>query len=398
MRHKAEPLEIVLEIGLNVAAKRGIDYYMANVVEALAEIDSRNRYMLFTYFFTDYDKKKSSLPNPKRGNFDLIVRQVPERLVNHLEWGWKISVIEKFLLPRRKIAIYHNLGGPRLPHLRHGKGIGTYFDLAVETLPEDPSRAPGGGKIVDPLTYDSARRADCLIATGAQTKRNLMRYYRIPEEKIAVIHTGVNLNQFHPVTDPERRREVRRRYGLPRRYLMLIGPFEPPGRCNADYVLRAYAELKREGITGERRLAFVGTRIPYLDRLFALGRDIGVREDLVSTGYVAPEDLAAVYSMAEALVHPTSAEGFGYAMEAFACGTPFITSNLPGVLEAVGDAALTVPLKEVAPLASAMRDILTRPELCRELVKKGLARAPKFSYRFVAEKLLQLYEKIARRC
>lgn len=388
------PLEILLEIGLNVAGKRGIDYYVANVIEALSEMDSRNRYTIFTYFFRDYARKRALLPCPAGENFELLVRRFPESVATALEKDWRIPLIQKVLLMGRRIHIYHALAGVKLPRLKGPRTIVTFFDLAVEAYPERGVPEPGK-KISDPYTYDVALRADCLLATGDYTKKDLIRYYGVPEEKIAVIPTGVNLKVFHPVADAAELERVRERYGLPEKYLMTIGPYVPRRRVNAETVLEAFAAAKREGSGEGVKLVLVGSRIPYVEELLGLAARLGLGSDVVAPGYVALEDLAAVYGMALAVVHPTSVEGFGFGMEVLACGTPLVTSNLPGVVEAVSDAALTVPPGDVGSLKEVLRRILTRPDLRLELREKGLARAPRFSYRMVAERMLELYERLA---
>lgn len=390
----APALDIVLEIGLNVSGKRGIDYYYAHVIDALADVDQRNRYVIFSYFFKEYARKKALLPDPGRANFKLYVPRVPESLVLKCERRWKLPVIDRVLLRGRPVSVYHSLGGGRLPFIPRAKTVLTFFDLAVEAFPADGRPEPGR-KISDPMTYEMARRADCLMATGDYTKRDLMRYYGVSEAKIAVIPTGVNLKIFRPVAEANRLDAVRRRYGLPARFLIVIGPFEPPRRTNADVTLEAFAQLRRQGVAPGCRLVFVGGRHPNLDRLLELARGLGLGEEVHCTGYVALEDLPAVYSLSEGVVHPTSVEGFGFGMEVMACGTPFVTSDLPGVVEAVGEDALTVPPRDVGRLAQALEALLTRPELRASLRAKGLARAERFSYRAIAERLVALYERLA---
>jgi glycosyltransferase involved in cell wall biosynthesis len=129
--------------------------------------------------------------------------------------------------------------------------------------------------------------------------------------------------------------------------------------------------------------------------LEALGAQLGIKHRLMMPGFVELEDLPAVYQLSLAVVHPTGVEGFGFGMEVLACGVPFVTSNLPGVVEAVGDAALTVPPGQKEPLAAAVASILQDEELRRRLSKKGLDRAAGFSYKEVAGRLVELYEKLA---
>ena len=387
------PLDIVLEVGLNADAMRGIDYYIANVVNALAGIDRVNRYAVFSYFFRDYRRKRARLPLPEGPNFEALVRRFPERWVRLVDRRWGLPLVQSVLLGGRRPDVYHVVGGGSLPHLSGPKSVVTFFDLAEEAFPHDGSRPEPGRRIHAPATFDIARRADCLLATGEYTKRDLMRYYGIPEGKIAVIPTGVNDQVFRPVRDPAALNRARERYRLPERYLMMIGPYQPPRRNNADVVFQAFAEMRRSGAAGGCRLVLVGRGAEPLREAAAR---LGLADAVQATGFVELADLPAIYALSSGVVHPTSVEGFGYGLEVLACGAALITSDLPGVVEAVADAALTVPPRAVEPLRQAMADLLGKPGLKEELVRRGLERAAGFSYQRVAERILGLYERLAR--
>lgn len=388
------PIDVVLEVGLNADIKRGIDYYTENMVLALSEVDSRNRYLMFSYFYRDYESKRARLPNPPGKNFARLAARFPDSLVERLDVRWGLPLVDKLLLRGRKFDVYHMLPGGRLPHLSRAKTVVTFYDLMDETHPAHGVPDPGR-RIAAPLTYDRARRADHIVATGETAKKDLIRFYGLPEEKITVLTTGVDLKRFHPVDDRAERARVRARYGLPERYVMAIGPFTPPQRTNTDSVLRAYAQLVRDGRAADCRFVCVGGVSPHLKDLLALAQTLGIGDRVSTTGYVAIEDLAAVYAMADAVVHPTSITGFGYGLEPLACGTPFITSNLPGVLESVGGVALAVPPQDVAAVRDALARVIAEPALRAQMREKGLKRAAGYSYPSIAARLSALYERLA---
>lgn len=388
----SRPLDIVLELSLIAEAKRGIDYYIENVVNALAEVDSVNRYTLFAYFWKRHAEKAARLPAPANPNFRTRYVRFPESVVTAVDHRWGLPLVQRALLSGARPDVYHVLAGGRLPHVSGPKTVVTFFDLSDETWPKE-GRPDPGRKISSPYTYELARRADRIVATGEYTKKDLLRYYALPEEKIEIITTGVNLERFAPVTDAGALGAVRARYRLPGRFFLVIGPYVPLMRNNADYILRAFARLK-DGAAVDCHLVLTGTPSEPLEKLLVLAGELGVRERVHTPGYIAIEDLPAIYSLAEAVAHPTSVEGFGYGLEVLACGTPFLTSDRPGVVEAVGDAALTVPRQELEPLAAAMERLLTQPQLRRDLREKGLARAARFSYREIAKRLVALYERL----
>src|SRR5688572_8409993 len=103
------PLHIVLELALIAEAKRGIDYYIDYLVDALAKVDSKNRYTLFAYFFKDHAALSARLPRPKAANFTTRYVRFPESVVRALDHkrGWPVV---RRLLPSTP-DVYHVLAG-----------------------------------------------------------------------------------------------------------------------------------------------------------------------------------------------------------------------------------------------------------------------------------------------
>ena len=115
-------------------------------------------------------------------------------------------------------------------------------------------------------------------------------------------------------------------------------------------------------------------------------------------GYVAPQDLAALYSLATVLAYPSLSEGFGLpVLEAMACGTPVLTSNAPALREVAGDAALLVPPSDVDAIASGLTRLLEDAPLRAELQARGARRATLFSWDRCARETLAVYRRVAGR-
>jgi len=124
--------------------------------------------------------------------------------------------------------------------------------------------------------------------------------------------------------------------------------------------------------------------------------ELGLQDAVVIPGYVADDDLPALYSLAECFVFPSLYEGFGLPpLEALACGTPVVTANTSSLPEVVGAAALTVDPYDVAALAHALQRVLEDKALRQELVAQGLARARQFTWETAAQKLLAVYQRTA---
>jgi glycosyltransferase involved in cell wall biosynthesis len=117
-------------------------------------------------------------------------------------------------------------------------------------------------------------------------------------------------------------------------------------------------------------------------------------DDVILTGYVADEDLPALYRAARAFVYPSLFEGFGLPpLEAMASGTPVVTSDVSSLPEITGDAALLIDPNDERALANALIEIMNNDRLRAELREKGIAQAKKFTWRDAAEKTLMLYQE-----
>jgi glycosyltransferase involved in cell wall biosynthesis len=144
------------------------------------------------------------------------------------------------------------------------------------------------------------------------------------------------------------------------------------------------------------RLVIVGGRGWLYEGIFRRVQALGLQDQVAFPGYVADEDLPALYSLADLFCFPSLYEGFGLpVLEALACGTPVVASEASSLPEVAGDAALWVDPYDVEGLAEAMRRMLTDSALRREMVGRGLDQARRFSWQSAAEQLLEVYARFA---
>jgi len=255
------------------------------------------------------------------------------------------------------------------------------------------------------------RAADAVIAVSECTKRDAVRFYGIPEEKITVIYEGVN-PRFRPAS-PETIAAVRARYNLPEHFILYVGTIEP--RKNLTALLEAFHHLLatrslrpapcdlRPATCSllpapcDLRLVIVGKRGWLYEGFFRRLRELGLEDRVIFTGYVPDEDLPAIYSAADLFVFPSLYEGFGLpVLEAMACGTPVICSNTSSLPEVAGDAALLVDPADVRALAGAMERALTDEALRVTLRARGMGKARGFTWEQAAQKTLMVYQALGR--
>lgn len=275
-----------------------------------------------------------------------------------------------------------------LPLLRPGlPGVVTVHDLAIYDHPE---WFPGGQWFATRIVVPgSIRGARAVICPSEATRTAIERRFGVAADRCRVIPHGVEAEFGRPVPD-DRRQDVRRRYGLPDRYLLQVGTIQP--RKNYLTTLRALARIPEN------------TRLP----LVAVGNvgwgDSSVTETVARlnlerwvrfVGYAGLPDLPALYQMAEVAVFPSLDEGFGLpVLEAFAAGIPLAVSNAGALPEVAGDAALLCdPLDEVA-LAANLQQLIQDTATRTRLVAAGRARAQHFTWSASAAAHLDVYQSV----
>jgi alpha-1,3-rhamnosyl/mannosyltransferase len=237
------------------------------------------------------------------------------------------------------------------------------------------------------LRYRLARRADAIHTISEYSAEQIAARLGIDRRRIRVIYPGVDPR----FTTGEADAAVLARFGLsPRAYFLFVGQF---GRQkNEEGLVKAFLLAEQEhGVPADCRLALVGDASPLHDGARHLRRSASVR----LLGQVGDDDLLHLYRGAIGVVLPSFYEGFGLPLlEAMACGTPVIASNVTSLPEVVGDAGLIVSPGHTAELAEALSRLAGDAALGARLREAGLARAARFSYAVMAHQMHQLYDEL----
>lgn len=300
------------------------------------------------------------------------------------------AVWEQTVLPalarRDRLQVLH---GPVnvAPLLAPCPTVVTVHDLGYLRLPD---RLPAGRRrYFAALTRASVRRASRVLAVSESTKRDIIELLGVPEERIAVTPLAADAG-FRPVGG-ETLEAFLGEQGIVRPFVLSVGTLEP--RKNLPALLRAFGRIAAEV---PHDLVLAGPEGWMTDEIHETRHRLGLGDRLRFTGYVEGEALPAWYSAADLFVYPSLYEGFGLPpLEAMACGTPVVTSDVSSLPEVVGDAALTVPPTDEAALAEAMRRVLEDPALASDLRVRGLARAGQFSWAWTAALTVAAYREAA---
>ena len=197
--------------------------------------------------------------------------------------------------------------------------------------------------------------------------------------------------------DPQRR-DILERYSVTYPYILYAGTIRVhkniPRLVEAFAVLRH--DLEEHPLYRNLRLVIIGDELsknPAVRRAVAQSR---IEPAVRFLGFVPFETLRVFYSAAELFAFPSLYEGFGLApLEAMACGTPVVASDLPSLVEAVGDAAELVSPDNVFDIERGLREVLLRPDRRASLVAAGCAHAKRFQWESTARQVLSIYRDVA---
>ena len=279
-----------------------------------------------TLYYREADADRSSLAG---GN----VRA--EQVSSPAGWLWgPMSLPPR--LRRDRISVLHSQY--ILPPIAPCPAVVTIHDVTFHLFPEwFPKRA---GRIMNALIPMAARSSTRILTVSECSKRDIVRCFQIPEDKVVVTYNGVG-PQYRPVPGGEARLLLTQKYpALTSRYLLGVGLRGL--RKNAGIVVQAARRLQSQGKwPDDLQIVLTGDPDQYD---FPEAGDLAAR--IAYLGYVADEDLPALYSQATLCFYPSLYEGFGLPpLEAMACGCPVLVSDTSSLPEVVGNAGISCPRK-----------------------------------------------------
>jgi len=260
----------------------------------------------------------------------------------------------------------------------------TVYDLTFMRYPERLSAARR--LYLRLFTGLTCQRARHVFAISHSTGRDLTDLLNIPQEKIVVTPLGYDAAVYRPLPKDDVT-AFRQREGLPERFWLFIGTLEP--RKNLPLLLEAYAQLP----PSERLpLILAGGKGWGTAEIEAAISRHGLTDWVTLPGFLPAEDIALWYNAAEAFIYPSVFEGFGLpVLEAMACGTPVLTSDVSSLPEVAGDAGLCLPPHDVSAWVDALHRAYHDAAWRESAHEKGLSEAAQFTWERTAQLTLNRY-------
>jgi glycosyltransferase involved in cell wall biosynthesis len=373
-------MTIYIDVSAAIHQQAGLARYARSLARALLTYHGQEHEFGLFYNRTRRDR---GLPD---------LKGVPTRTVRagYKPWrmavwlGQRIGVAYDRLLPDAEL--FHATEHLLMP-LRGAPTVLTVHDLIYHLFPAYHKRL--NYWYLNAAMPLFVQRADALIAVSESSKRDLMRIYGVPGEKITVIYEAA-APDFRPASE-EAVAQVKARYGLPERYLLALGTIEP--RKNLIRLVDALRLLRQKDPS--LCLVIVGSAGWLYQDFFQHLEKLDDPGAVLLSGYVPDADLPAVITGAAAYVLASFYEGFGLSiLEAMACGTPVASSNTSSMPELGGDAARYFDPYDTEGMTAAIAAVLEDSELRAEMRQRGLVQAARFSWQRTARETLAVYERV----
>lgn len=376
-------MKIILDGSDAVVGVRAIRRYTINLIRELIAGYPDDHFTVFLTYFRGASEVIDALVSNRR-NVSKVRYALPRRLSLPL---WELLKIPRVDWFTGRADVFHSLGDD-CPPAKSGAYIMTLHGIVYMTRPD----------LIDPFYVSQkqawlrkmVRRAHYFISVSEQTKAEFISHFPFVDAKrVRVIPLGIG-SEFRLLDRSTVRRALMERFDVCRPYILYVGGLQT--HKNISGILRGFACLTQKHADVE--LILVGKeKVESID-VRQLIEKLGLQTRVRIFPYIDQEDngLTLLYNGAECVVLPSLTEGWtSPPLEAMACGTPVVTSNVSSLPETVGNAAVQVDPCCYEAIGHAMDRVLTDSELRVDLQQKGFQHAANFSWKRCAESTYALY-------
>ena len=360
--------------------RTGLGNYSRTLVESLARY-----YPAHTYYLCNPKPSTFYIP-PYPNIYEVKPRRWLDRKLSSI---WRSKTVVRDLV-KLDIDCYHGLSF-EIPFGIQKTNIYSVVsvpDLIFERYPSLYN--PIDVRIYRKKTKYACEHADRIIAISEQSKQDVVDYYGISADKIAVCYLSCD-HQFEKSFDDTTKQKVRQQYGLPDKFLLYVGSIIERKNlltiCKALFLLRNDIKIP---------LVVIGNGGKYKEQVKSYITQNGLQDRIIflnESARVHNDDLPVVYQLASTLIYPSSFEGFGLPLlEAMWSGLPVITSPVSSLPEVTGEAAIYTDPVHAEEMAESIRRVLKEPGLAERLIKKGKERALQFTADKIAASVIQQYK------
>lgn len=344
----------------NTTHRVGINMYAFHLLHALQKLTSNHKYTIYL--------KSPVLPDlPKESD----------------KWHYRILPFPKFWTQTRlPLDLYFHRPRPDVflslthyaPRFCSIPNVISIMDLGFLSFP-DQFKTSDLNQLKNWTAY-SIKYATKIIAISEYTKGDIIKYYGRQPEDICVTYLGYDKQIFYPHTDAQ----ILTKYGITKPYILFVSSLKPSK--NVEGLLKAYALIPKD-----LNLVIAGKKAWMYTQIFSLVKELKLENKVIFTDYLPDQEVPILMSSASCFVLPSFHEGFAIpALEAMACGTPVVVSQVANLPEVAGDAVIYCDPHDHRSIARGITQAIGNKRT--EYIKKGLKRVKLFSWEQTAHQTL----------
>lgn len=236
----------------------------------------------------------------------------------------------------------------------------------------------------------ACQNARQIIAITQATKQDIGRILKIPDAKITVIYESV-AERYRPINDAVKIENITRKFNISKPYLLYVGQWRQ--HKNVVRLIRAFHSLRRR-YQINYQLVLAGKIDRQCPEILATINQLGIKSEVILTGYIPDADLPLLYNGATAFIFPSLYEGFGLPpLEAMACGTPVVSSRASCMPEVLGEAAHYFDPTNIEDMVRAMIEVINNYALKQTLRAAGFKQVKKYSFTQMAQQTIEVYHR-----
>ena len=370
-------MKIGIDARMYGKAQSGIGNYIKQLTANIFQLDRKNDFFLFLLdpIFSQYQ--------PPYANITKI--KVTSGWYSYSEQTKFLWEINKFKLNLMHFTHFN------APIFYNHKRLTTIHDITPKFFPGHKQKLWWHKKAYQITIASSLRKSAKIITVSNSTKQDLIKHFKMPEEKIAVVYLGIE-SDFKKIDNYAKIKELKDKYKITKPFLFFVSAWR--NHKNFEGLIKAWQLLKKQG-DFDYQLVLGGQEDVYYPKIKQTIATSEFNKDIIIPGFISEEELVLFYNAAELFVIPSFYEGFGLiGLEAMACGLPVISSNTTSLPEILGQAAIYFDPYNIENMAETIQSVVKNPELKNQLRQKGLEQVKKYSWQDCAQKTLKIYQQI----